>query len=201
MGEGHNDAVTPARTFATLAGGALILFGLSGLFYSSSFATGDSLVAEKEFGLFYVNGWQNLLHLAAGVLGLAMVGRRARLYCLASGAIWLLLAAGGFFGSHGGEDVPSMGGLIPAGTANNLLNLLLGGLALAALAASAPARAKSSAPRTDKRLGRDKKKEKPSKKAEKQPKSKPLVEPEVGSTIGRPRSATRVKRPQRGPIN
>lgn len=184
MGEGQHGGADAARTYSTLAGGLLILFGLAGFFYSADFARGDALVAEKAFGLFYVNGWQNLLHLAAGALGLVLAVRGARLYCFAAGVIWIVLAAGGFFGSHGGETVPAMAGMIPAGTANNLFNLTLGALGLAALAASAPS-------------------SKPSSKAKPTGKTQPKVEPESRqeSSIGRPRSARPTRSGGRRAIN
>jgi hypothetical protein len=227
MGEGQHQTADPARTFATLVGGGLALYGLTGFFYSSSFGTDEALVAEKAFGLFYVNGWQNLLHLAAGILGLALASRGARIYCAGSAVVWLVLAAGGFFGSHGGEEIPSMGGFLPAGTANDLLNLIMGGLALAALAAASSASSKRSSDSARNRRNERKtekaakpkpvREEKPSKKAEKRAKPKAKVKPEgraekrvpgrdepaeagSASSIGRPRSATQAKRP-RGPIN
>lgn len=140
MGEGRHEGraeparTEPARTYATVVGASLILLGLTGLFYSSSFARGDSLVAAKVFGLFYANGWQNVAYLVAGGIGLALAPILPRLYCFVSGVGWSVLAAGGFFGAHGGEMVPAMGGLIPAGTANNVLRLLLAGLAFWAFA-------------------------------------------------------------------
>lgn len=200
MGDGQQQAASPARTYATVVGGGMILLGLTGFFYSSSFATSDGFVAEKAFGLFYVNGWQNTLHLAAGALGLALAMRGARLYCLGSGVVWIVLAAGGFFGSHGGEEVPSMGGFLPAGTATNLLNLALGCLALAVLAGPATARVPPAARR--KKTGQSRRK--PRQKAEKQLGAKPKVKPETKPgepTIGRPRSARQGTRAERGPIN
>lgn len=186
MGEGRNSERTdPAQTYATLIGGALILFGLVGFFYNSSFASDEALTADKAFGLFYVNGWQNLLHLAAGLLGLALAPLLPRLCCLASGLVWSVLAAGGFFGAHGGEAIPMMGGLLPAGTANNLLCLGLAGLAFAAAASGS------------RQETRSKRKAKPLRKKEKSAPPKPKVEPETSDeathspSIGRPRSATR----------
>lgn len=205
MGEGQHDGAGPARTFATVAGGGLILVGLAGFFYSSSFATGESLTAEKEFGLFYVNGWMNLLHLAAGMLGLALAVRGARLYCLGAGLVWMALAGGGFFGAHGGEAVPAMGGLIPAGTANNLLNLILAGLGLAAAAATAASRSvEPGRLRTIEKQNETTSKSR--QKAEKRSKPNPRLEPDTSGIpvtpgVGRPRSAGRVKRSGRGPIN
>lgn len=173
----------PAGTYATVVGAGLVLFGLTGFFYNSSFATSNELIADKAFGLFYVNGWQNLLHLAAGLIGLSLSPLLPRLYCAASGVIWTVLAAGGFFGAHGGEAIPAIGGLIPAGTANNLLCLALAILAFAATAATS----------------------KPREKAKREPNSKPKVEPEAeagperpkSSSVGRPRTALRRGAPRR----
>lgn len=201
MGEGQQQSADPARTYASLVGGGLILFGLAGFFYSSSFATGDDLVAEKAFGLFYVNGWQNVLHLAAGAAGLALAARAGRLYCLGSGIVWTILAVGGFFGSHGGEEVPSMGGFLPAGTATDVLNLALGCLAFATLAATAPAREHSASKQTSPKNVPKKPRREAKRSGKAQPIPKPHSRVDTGTSIGKPRSASQGNRPQRGPIN
>lgn len=193
MGDGRKDDATgqsaertdPASTYATVVGAALVLFGLAGFFYNSSFASGDALLAEKALGFFYVNGWQNSLHLIAGCIGIALAPLLPRLYCLASGLVWTVLAAGGFFGAHGGEAVPAMAGLIPAGTGNNLLCLLLGGLAFAAVAAS-----RAASPKAPPISGKGVQK---ATRARNSTRPEAKVEPETSDAtgIGRPRSASR----------
>ena len=213
MGEGQQAAVHPARTYATVAGGGLIFVGLLGFFYSADFGRGEALVAERALGVFYVNGWLNLLHLAVGSLGLLMAMRAARLYCLGAAVLWLVLAGGGFFGAHGGESVPAMGGLIPAGTANNLLNLALAGLGFAALAASPAGSPKPR--RKAKSKAKIKPKVKPESRASKPGNARPgapetgIADPgdakpgsgDAGSGIGRPRSARPSGATGRRPIN
>lgn len=203
MGEGQQaERPNPAQTYATVAGAALILLGLTGFFYNASFATGDGLIADRVFGLFYANGYWNLLHLIAGALGLALAPLAPRFYCLGSAVVWLTLAAGGFFGAHGGEPIPAMGGRIPAGTANDVLCVLLGVLALAALAAAAEKRpSEAKKPRNTKpRVEPESSPKKALGSAETESAAKKVgARPATG--IGKPRSATRGAGRPRGPIN
>ncbi len=92
------DSSSPARLYATLVGGALVIIGIIGFFYTTSFAVGDDLVAENEFGIIAINGWENVIHIVAGLLGLAMAGSTssARLYSLGFGAIYVALAIWGW---------------------------------------------------------------------------------------------------------
>jgi hypothetical protein len=73
---------SPARLYAALAGAALILFGIAGFFFDSSFAPPDD--AREALGLFSVNGWANVFHILTGALGLLLAGFAARRY-----AIWI----------------------------------------------------------------------------------------------------------------
>ncbi len=60
---------TPARLYATLVGGALVVAGILGFFYSSSFSTGNAVGRESDevLGILSVNGWHNLVHIATGL--------------------------------------------------------------------------------------------------------------------------------------
>ena len=87
---------------------------------------------DKIFGVFAVNGWHNVLHLATGLLGLAAAGYLARTYALAFGLLYVVVAVWGFI--IGGGD--SILGIVPVNTADNVLHLIIGVLGLAAGAAS-----------------------------------------------------------------
>jgi Domain of unknown function (DUF4383) len=135
------DAASPARLYATLVGGALVIAGIIGFFYEASFATGDDIVADDAFGLLAVNGWHNLVHLALGLLGLAAAGYAARTYALGVGLLYLVLAIWGFLETENGVGV--LLDLVPINTEDNVLHLILG---LTGLAAGAATPKESAAP-------------------------------------------------------
>ena len=62
-------ASSPAKLYATVVGAVLTIAGIVGFFYSSSF--GSPGTVDDMFGIFAVNGWHNVVHLATGLLGLA----------------------------------------------------------------------------------------------------------------------------------
>lgn len=140
------DTASPARLYATLVGAALVVIGIIGFFYEASFATGDGLRADEEFGFLAVNGWENTIHIAAGLLGLAMAGSNAsaRLYSLGFGAIYVALAVWGWVDE-------SILELIPVNDEANVVHLILGvagiaaGLATPSDRPTAPARAEKTA--------------------------------------------------------
>ncbi|MGI9020636.1 MAG: DUF4383 domain-containing protein [Solirubrobacterales bacterium] len=136
------DASSPARLYATLVGGVLVIAGITGFFYEASFATGNDIVADEAFGILAVNGWHNVVHLALGLLGLMAAGYAARTYALGVGLLYLVLAIWGFMETENGFGV--LVDLVPINTEDNVLHLILGLTGLAAGAAtqkdSAPAR-------------------------------------------------------------
>ena len=79
------DEPSPARLFATLAGAALVTFGIVGFFFDPSFAAPED--ARDALGLLSVNGWANSFHILTGALGLLLAGFASRRY-----AIWLSAA-------------------------------------------------------------------------------------------------------------
>lgn len=127
-------AASPARLYATLVGGALVITGIIGFFYEASFATGDDVIADDVFGLLAVNGWHNLVHLATGLIGLAAAGYAARTFALAFGLIYTVLAIWGFVAADGGYAV--LLDLVPVNTEDNFLHLILGLTGMAAGAAT-----------------------------------------------------------------
>ena len=62
---------SPARLYAVVIGAVLVLAGIIGFFYNSTF-TSDKSVHDDVFGILSVNGWHNVVHLATGLLGLVM---------------------------------------------------------------------------------------------------------------------------------
>ncbi|MDX6581379.1 MAG: hypothetical protein QOI10_563 [Solirubrobacterales bacterium] len=127
---------SPARLYCTLVGGVLVIAGIIGFFYSSSFDTGAANVAantDDVFGILGVNGWHNVVHIALGALALAVAGSPygARAYCLGIGLVYVLLAVWGFIDS---DNI--LLGIIPVNNEDNFLHLILGLVGLAAGAAT-----------------------------------------------------------------
>jgi hypothetical protein len=135
---------TPARLYATLIGGTLVIAGIIGFFYNSDF-TSNKAVHDNVFGILSVNGWHNVVHIATGALGLLAAGYAARTYALGLGAVYIVVAIWGFIiGS--GDSILSV---VPVNTADNFLHLILGVLGIAAgLATPAIAAARPAAPAT-----------------------------------------------------
>ena len=117
---------SPARLYATLVGGTLLIAGIVGFFYSASFDSPGNV--DDAFGILAVNGWHNVVHLATGLLGLAAAGYAAREYALGLGLVYLVVAIWGFIiGS--GDSILS---IVPVNTEDNILHLILGLTGLAA---------------------------------------------------------------------
>lgn len=138
-----NEATSPARLYAGLVGAVLLIAGIIGFFYSSSFGSPGSV--DEVFGILGVNGWHNLVHLATGALGLIayMAGARAsRTYALGIGVVYIAVAIWGFI--IGANE--SILGFIPVNTEDSVLHLILGVLGIGAGLASPEADAVS--PRT-----------------------------------------------------
>ena len=140
------EETSPARLYCLLVGGVLVIAGIIGFFYESSFATGDSIRSDDVFGILSVNGWHNVVHIATGALGLLALGYAARLYAGGLGLVYIAVAIWGFIiGS--GDSILS---IVPVNTEDNILHLLIGLAGVAAYLATpaeeaAPAHA---APRT-----------------------------------------------------
>jgi Domain of unknown function (DUF4383) len=118
------DERSPAQVFALVIGLALVVGGIAGFFYSASFSTGDDIEREALLGILDVNGWHNMVHIATGVLGLAVAASYggARGYAIGIGVVYLLVAAAGFIAGDG-EEILS---LLPVNTEDNVLHLLIG---------------------------------------------------------------------------
>jgi Domain of unknown function (DUF4383) len=121
---------TPARLYATVVGGVLVIAGIIGFFYSASFGSpGDT---DDVFGILSVNAWHNIFHIVSGGIGLLVAGFAARQYALWLGVIYLVLTAWGFVIGSG----DSILGFIPINTEDNVLHLILGLLGVGAALAT-----------------------------------------------------------------
>lgn len=84
------DEPSPARLLATVAGAALVAYGIAGFFFESSFATpGD---VRDALGLLSVNGWANSFHVLTGALALLVAGFASRRYAIWLAAVYAAIA-------------------------------------------------------------------------------------------------------------
>jgi len=116
----------------------LVLAGIVGFFYESSF-TSDSSVRDGVLGVLDVNGWHNVVHIATGALGLVAFASgvsAARTYAFAIGAVYVIVAVWGFAIGDG----QSILGIIPINTEDSVLHLLIGLTGIGAGVASQSAR-------------------------------------------------------------
>jgi len=121
---------SPARLYASLAGALLVILGILGFFYSSSFDSPGEV--DDMLGVFAVNGWLNVIHIALGAIGLLVAGFAARSYSLWLG---LLLIVGGAWGFVIGNDEAILG-FIASNFCDDALHLVLGLLGVAAAVAT-----------------------------------------------------------------
>jgi len=84
------EQASPARLFAALAGAALVLYGIVGFFYDSSFAAPGGV--GEALGLLSVNGWANVFHILTGALGLLLAGFASRRYAVGVCAVYAAVA-------------------------------------------------------------------------------------------------------------
>jgi hypothetical protein len=122
------EPVSPARLYATAVGALLILLGIAGFFYGSSFGSPGTI--DHTLGALRTNGWLNLLWVAIGTLGLLTAGTMSRAYALTAGLLLTVLGVWGLILDPGSSIL----GFIPASGANEALNLTLGILGLLAAA-------------------------------------------------------------------
>ena len=137
-------ARTPAQLYALVFGATLVVAGIIGWFYSSSFGTpGD---VDGVLGILDVNGWHNLVHIATGALGLLALGySAARSYALGLGVVYVAVAIWGFVVGDGGQILS----IIPVNTEDNVLHALIGLAGLGAYAATPAVTKPTTARRTD----------------------------------------------------
>jgi hypothetical protein len=115
---------SPAQLYALVVGAGLVALGIAGFFYSASFDSGDALQRDAVLGVLDANGWENVLHIVTGAVALFLVASYggARACAIALGVVYLVVGVAGFVAGDGGEIV----NLIPVGTEDNVLHLLVG---------------------------------------------------------------------------
>jgi hypothetical protein len=125
---------TPAQVYCLVFGATLVLAAILGFITNSSFSTGDDVSRDALLGLFDVNGWHNVVHLASGVVGLALAGSRpgARLYAFSFGGVYVLVT---ILGLAAGDN-STLFDLIVVNTADNFLHLVIAALGIIAGAMS-----------------------------------------------------------------
>jgi hypothetical protein len=112
---------TPAQIYSLVFGATLLLAGILGFFYSAAFGTPGE--TDALLGIFEVNGWHNVVHIASGLAGLALAGSAAgaRSFALGFGVVYLLVTIWGFAVGDGGEIL----GFLPVNTEDNILHLAI----------------------------------------------------------------------------
>jgi hypothetical protein len=122
------EPANPARLYATAVGALLVILGVVGFFYGSSFGSPGTL--DHTLGALRTNGWLNLLWIVVGSLGLLTAGTLSRAYALAAGVLFTALGIWGLALDPGGAIL----GHLPAAGADEALHLALGILGLLAAA-------------------------------------------------------------------
>jgi uncharacterized protein DUF4383 len=122
---------TPAQLYAGVFGAVLLIVGIVGFFVNAKFGTGSRPPGD-DLLLFRVNGWHNVVHIASGVLGLALARTAGggRLFALGFGIVYGVVTV---YGLIAGTNVL---GLVAVNGADNVLHLLIAVSGLAAYAAS-----------------------------------------------------------------
>lgn len=119
-------ARTPAQQFAVIAGLGLLALGVLTLVIGrATFGTIDQ-AGGQEFLIWKANGWDAVVWIAFGTLGLTMGSDRAaaRVYALVSGVFFVTVAAWGFI------DGNDAFGLMALDTTDNIFHAAIGGVAL-----------------------------------------------------------------------
>src|SRR3954470_5863583 len=113
---------SPSQIYALLFGATLVLAGVVGFFYSADFR--DPGKVDGVLGILDVNGWHNVVHIATGLIGLAVAGSYggARGYAIGFGALYVAIAVWGFIAGDGSNLLS----IIPVNTEDNFLHLLIG---------------------------------------------------------------------------
>jgi hypothetical protein len=122
------EPASPARLYATAVGALLLILGIVGFFYGSSFGSPGTL--DHTLGALRTNGWGNLFWAALGALGLLTAGTFSRSYALGVGLLLTVLGVWGLALDPGGAIL----GFLPAAGGDEALHLVLGILGLLAAA-------------------------------------------------------------------
>ena len=141
-----NRQMDGAQVFCLVVGAVLVVAGLIGFFYNSTFSS-DKDVRDAVLGILDVNGWHNVVHILTGAVTLAFAfsgAAAARTWTLIFGVVYAVVAVWGFIiGS--GDAILS---IVPINTEDSVLHALFAaaGFAAYALTAPSPAGRPASAP-------------------------------------------------------
>jgi hypothetical protein len=115
-----------AQIWARVIGLTLVVVGIVGFFYSSAFGSPGEV--DAVFGLLDVNGFHNVVHIASGLLGLALAGSYsgARTYCIVLGVAYTAVAVWGFILGDGEAILD----VLPVNTADNVLHAFIAAVSL-----------------------------------------------------------------------
>jgi hypothetical protein len=127
---------SPARLYSLLTGAVLTLLGILGFFYEPSFGHGQELVSDDIRSTLQVNGWEDLLWMVTGLVGLAVATRAARVYALAVGVAYTVFGVWGLAVVDRGFG--TIADVLPLDGWNNALHLLVGITGIAAGLAAGP---------------------------------------------------------------
>ncbi len=110
---------TPAQIYSLVFGATLLIAGIAGFFVNSEFGDLGANVEGDELVFFEVNGWHNIVHLASGLLGLALSRSAAGGFAFALG-FGLTYALVTVWGLITGDNI--LFGLVPINAADNVLH-------------------------------------------------------------------------------
>jgi hypothetical protein len=121
------DTRTPTQWYALIIGAVLAVGGLLALITGSTDFGTVSGGAGRNFIIWNVSGWETILYMGVGVLGIVMAGRvpTARMFALGSGALFAAMAIWGFID---GNDVAS---IFAIDTTDNITYVVLAAVGLA----------------------------------------------------------------------
>lgn len=129
------EARTPAQIYSLVFGATLLVAGIAGFFVNSEFGDLGANVEGDELILFEVNGWHNIVHLASGLLGLALARSAAGGFAFALG-FGLTYALVTVWGLITGDNI--LFGLAPINGADNVLHTAIAAAGILAALASRP---------------------------------------------------------------
>jgi len=118
----------PARLYATATGALLVILGVVGFFYGSSFGSPGTLY--HTLGVLRTDGRLSLFWVLLGALGLLSAGIASRAYALGAGLLLTVLGVWGLVL----DPTSAILGFLPAAGADEALHLTLGLLGLLAYA-------------------------------------------------------------------
>ena len=113
------DRYTPAQIYSLVFGATLLIAGIAGFFVNSEFGDLGTNVQGDDLVVFEVNGWHNIVHLASGLLGLALSRTAAGGFAFALG-FGLTYALVTVWGLITGDNI--LFGLAPVNPADNVLH-------------------------------------------------------------------------------